>query len=122
MSDAPYVVLVGMDFSELADRAFVEALDLPLAGKTSKCTWFRCLILLQSAEIRLQRGECSLQRAEIRLQCADCTLQRAEIRLQCADCRLQWAEIPLHCAECRLHCAECWGLGWPAPQKLTQAL
>jgi len=28
MSDAPYVVLVGMDFSELADRAFVEALDL----------------------------------------------------------------------------------------------
>jgi len=28
MSDAPYIVLVGMDFSELADRAFVEALDL----------------------------------------------------------------------------------------------
>jgi nucleotide-binding universal stress UspA family protein len=28
MNDAPYIVLVGMDFSELADRAFVEALDL----------------------------------------------------------------------------------------------
>lgn len=28
MSNAPYIVLVGMDFSELADRAFVEALDL----------------------------------------------------------------------------------------------
>lgn len=28
MNDAPYVVLVGMDFSELADRALDEALDL----------------------------------------------------------------------------------------------
>ncbi|MET0790144.1 MAG: universal stress protein [Polyangiaceae bacterium] len=28
MNDAPYIVLVGMDFSELADRALVEALDL----------------------------------------------------------------------------------------------
>jgi nucleotide-binding universal stress UspA family protein len=28
MNDAPYIVLVGMDFSELADRALGEALDL----------------------------------------------------------------------------------------------
>lgn len=28
MNDAPYIVLVGMDFSELADRALVEALEL----------------------------------------------------------------------------------------------
>lgn len=28
MSDSPYIVLVGMDFSELADRALLEAFDL----------------------------------------------------------------------------------------------
>lgn len=40
MSD-PYIVLVGMDFSELADRSLIDAFDLATRRETSRCTSFR---------------------------------------------------------------------------------